>query len=53
MKTFTFTVTVSTVISIDADSADEAVDLIMNGCTDVEDLLNCADYQIDLIDEEV
>ena len=52
MKTYTVTVTVSVTRSISAESEEELRDLILNGCTDIDDDLNSADYQIDIIDVE-
>ena len=52
MKTFTVTVTVSVTRSISAESEEELRDLILNGCTDIDEELNCADYQIEIIDVE-
>jgi hypothetical protein len=52
MKTYTVTVTVSVTRSISAESEEELRDLILNGCTDIDDDLNSADYQIDVIDVE-
>ena len=52
MKTFTVTVSVSVTRSISAESEEELRDLILNGCTEIDDDLNYADYQIDIIDVE-
>ena len=52
MKTYTVTVTVSVTRAISAESEEELRDLILNGCTDIDDDLNSADYQIDIIDVE-
>ena len=52
MKTYTVTVTVSVTRAISAESEEELHDLILNGCTDIDDDLSCADYQIDIIDVE-
>jgi hypothetical protein len=52
MKTYTVTVSVSVTRAISAESEEELRDLILNGCTDVDDDLNSADYQIDIIDVE-
>jgi hypothetical protein len=52
MKTYTVTVTVSVTRAISADSEEELRDLILNGCTDIDEELNSADYQIDIIDVE-
>ncbi len=53
MKTYTVTVTVSVTRSISAESEEELRDLILNGCTDIDDDLNsAADYQIEIVDVE-
>lgn len=49
MKTFTVTVSVSVTRAISAESEEELRDLILNGCTEIDDDLNYADYQIDII----
>jgi hypothetical protein len=52
MKTYTVTVSVSVTRAISAGSEEELRDLILNGCTEIDDDLNYADYPIDIIDVE-
>ena len=52
MKTYTVTVTVSVTKVISAEDEWELRALICNGCTEIDDDLNYADYQIDIINVE-